>query len=469
MKRTLFPTLPLALLLLVASNTGCRMFMDIPDAPAVQGHCGDGVLDPGETCDGTQLGVASCASEGFYGGELACNGECELDTTGCDGFCGDGARQEAHETCDGTDLGGATCETLGFTGGTLACTDLCALDTLGCTGEQPTCGDDVLDTGEVCDGTDLGTETCETQGYYGGVLACTEDCLSFDLTDCRAVGRCGDGVRQVEQGEACDGFELSGHTCADFGCRSGVLACATDCQAFDLSGCRSGHDEDQDGFDDNCDNCPTVANSQQRDTDGDGLGDACEVPGNPDGLSELAVFDPFVTDLGIYTSLNGTWVHGADQLDGASDFAGQYLHPLTFYMVNYGVEATFSLDVLERSGENWSGVMFAWQGTGGATSHGYTCLYARDANQIQIWEYVSNAWQIRSQSNLPSLGPADQWRRVLAFVSGANIRCGYEDETGVTASTTWTKNLPADDEFQGPSGLRVYQESAHFRSFVMYR
>jgi hypothetical protein len=471
MKRSLFPTVPFALLLLMAPTTGCRLFMEIPDAPVVEGCNADGIRDPGETCDGTDLGDATCENQGFYGGALACTGGCELDTAGCAGFCGDGALQiEAGEACDGTDLGDASCETVGFTGGTLACTNACALDTLGCTGEQPVCGDDVIGGTEVCDGVDLGTETCETQGFYGGQLVCATDCLGFDLTDCQAAGWCGDDVRQVEQGEACDGVELSGHTCASFGCRSGVIVCAADCLSFDLSGCQAGHDEDGDGVDDNCDNCPTVANAQQRDTDGDGLGDACEVQGNPGGLSALAVFDPFVTNLGIYTSLNGTWTYGVDEVRGSHDTGGgEHLHPMTFYLVNYAVETTFSLDVANPTAENFSGVTFAWKGTAGAIYKGYACLYARDANTVQIWEFLNGNWYLRAETNLAGLGPVDQWRRVTAFVSGANIRCGYEDESGMTAATTWTKNLPADDEFQGPSGPRVYRETARFHSFVMYR
>lgn len=54
-----------------------------------------------------------------------------------------------------------------------------------------TCGNGALDTGETCDGTQLGTATCITEGFIGGTLACASDCLSFDTTGCTASPACG--------------------------------------------------------------------------------------------------------------------------------------------------------------------------------------------------------------------------------------------------------------------------------------
>jgi cysteine-rich repeat protein len=46
--------------------------------------CGDGVLDAGETCDGTDFGGASCTDYGFDGGSLTCSVTCDAtDTTDC--------------------------------------------------------------------------------------------------------------------------------------------------------------------------------------------------------------------------------------------------------------------------------------------------------------------------------------------------------------------------------------------------
>lgn len=47
-----------------------------------------------------------------------------------------------------------------------------------------TCGDDVAQGNEACDGADLGGESCETQGFVGGLLNCNATCDAFDPGDC---------------------------------------------------------------------------------------------------------------------------------------------------------------------------------------------------------------------------------------------------------------------------------------------
>ncbi|ANM31091.1 hypothetical protein ABI59_18195 [Acidobacteria bacterium Mor1] len=46
---------------------------------------------------------------------------------------------------------------------------------------------------------------------------------------------CGNG--NTDAGEVCDGTDLGGQTCTDFGCGGGTLACASDCNGVDTSGC----------------------------------------------------------------------------------------------------------------------------------------------------------------------------------------------------------------------------------------
>lgn len=192
--------------------------------------CGDSAIQSPEECDGADLGGATCISEGFHGGTLLCGSNCTFDRTSCAlvGRCGDVVLQGDFEECDGSLLNGATCESLGFYGGTLVCDGACAYDTTDCE-SSGWCGDAIVQSeeGETCDGTYLGTESCQSIGYYGGEILCTE--CQPDITDCEAMGRCGDGLLQGNFGESCDGTDLGGSTCETMGYYGGDLTCDASC------------------------------------------------------------------------------------------------------------------------------------------------------------------------------------------------------------------------------------------------
>ncbi|MBU1242755.1 hypothetical protein KKD52_01840 [Myxococcota bacterium] len=199
------------------------------------GFCGDGELDDGhgEVCDGTDFGDQTCSTLGFHGGFLQCTNTCEFDTSVCSdvGSCGDGIIQENYgEICDTDSLDGATCESLGFTRGTLACSDTCEYDTSACIAD---CGNDLVDANEDCDGAELADQTCASLGHYNvdGTLLCLPDC-TFDRSDCGGI--CGDLTIQGE--EACDGLEVGGATCGSLGYAGGNLGCGSDCR-YDVSAC----------------------------------------------------------------------------------------------------------------------------------------------------------------------------------------------------------------------------------------
>lgn len=92
--------------------------------------------------------------------------------------CGDQVR-EGEEQCDGTDWGGADCSTL-TNGeqptGTLACSPECTFDTSGCDGAEATCGDGIAEANEGCDGADLRGQACTSRGFSGGSLRCSAGC-----------------------------------------------------------------------------------------------------------------------------------------------------------------------------------------------------------------------------------------------------------------------------------------------------
>ena len=156
----------------------------------------------------------------------------EESTSDTGDMCGNDMVDGA-EVCDGTDLDGETCVTQGFDGGTLACADDCnSFDTTACT--MDSCGNDMIDGTDVCDGTDLGGETCVTQGFDGGTLACAVDCSAYDTSGC-TMDSCGNDM--IDGTDVCDGTDLGGETCETQGFAGGMLACAMDCMSLDTSGC----------------------------------------------------------------------------------------------------------------------------------------------------------------------------------------------------------------------------------------
>ena len=132
-------------------------------------YCGNAQIDSGEQCDGTNLNGQTCISKGFTGGTLSCR-NCQFDTSGCtttsNPFCGNGIINSG-EQCDGTNFGSATCATEGFSGGgSLYCYPpgqqyQCLIDTFNCIsggvctpGSTQSCG--------FC-----GTRTCQSNSQWG--------------------------------------------------------------------------------------------------------------------------------------------------------------------------------------------------------------------------------------------------------------------------------------------------------------
>jgi hypothetical protein len=106
-----------------------------------------------------------------------------------------------------------------------------------CAEVPETCGNGTLDDEEVCDGILLDDETCESQGFASGALACRSDCAGFVTSGCIPAG-CGNGV--IDTGEVCDGSQLGAATCQSQGFEGGTLGCASNCAAYDTSGCSGG-------------------------------------------------------------------------------------------------------------------------------------------------------------------------------------------------------------------------------------
>ncbi len=128
--------------------------------------CGNGFADPGESCDDGNLQFGD-----------GCSGDCQSDET-----CGNGYLDAIEgEECDDASANSDTTP------------DACRTD---CT--QADCGDGVIDTGEVCDGTLLNGVTCNdlVPGWQGTPTCFT--CATFDIMGCWL---CGDGDCAAMYGE----------------------------------------------------------------------------------------------------------------------------------------------------------------------------------------------------------------------------------------------------------------------------
>jgi hypothetical protein len=166
---------------------------DSGDGSGSAGGICDGVLrEEGEACDGDDLNGNTCTDLGFYGGTLTCLSDCSwFDTSECTN-CGNGIC-DIDETCSGCSvdcegvqadcLSGQICENLGGLQG-FGCLEVAA----------PMCGDGVVEGTEVCEHSqgylsdpsddNLNSETCVTQGFNSGILACSNSCLAFDTSGC---------------------------------------------------------------------------------------------------------------------------------------------------------------------------------------------------------------------------------------------------------------------------------------------
>lgn len=92
--------------------------------------CGDGIIQDGEDCDASATGEATCQTLGFDTGQVVCKA-CKYDTTLCVKRCGNGVL-DLGESCDGT-LNVPACTNWGFN----ACSDSCVVDTRRCLSTSP--------------------------------------------------------------------------------------------------------------------------------------------------------------------------------------------------------------------------------------------------------------------------------------------------------------------------------------------
>ena len=161
---------------LVLLLAGCRIDSPEPELPADDASTGDELGAGDEPDAGDEPNAEPGQGSGSAGGDTE-----DLPGTAC----GDG-ELEGSEECELDGEGsflfrdGVTCASLGFVEGLLWCDPItCTIDSSECS----TCGNGVIDPGELCDGDDLGGLSCTDYGAVGGDLVCIA-CMEIDPMGC---------------------------------------------------------------------------------------------------------------------------------------------------------------------------------------------------------------------------------------------------------------------------------------------
>ena len=142
-------------------------------------RCGDGILADAEECEPALLSE-TCESLGYRGGVLLCSSECTYDISNCE-YCGNGV-VEPGELCDGPlpDIGCSELEFGAVAGGSVSCNDTC--DDIVVDG----CGPFVCDADPAVVVDEACPDACSSCGPQGGcIFECTTeaDCAS-DTIEC---------------------------------------------------------------------------------------------------------------------------------------------------------------------------------------------------------------------------------------------------------------------------------------------
>ncbi len=191
--------------------------------------CGNGVMETGEQCDGTQLLTDQCRLFGFDSGTITCNNNCTLNTNVCTAICGNGQLAPTEQCDDGGLCSNNTtvCTSDAFCsyyGANPPCTKR---NGDGCNAQCETeyCGDGIINN--AING--IVSETCDDEDQQNGD-GCNSACQ---------LEYCGDGTINNNNSEECD----DGNNANNDGCNS---ACD-----IEVSVCGNGIIENGEQCDDN--------------------------------------------------------------------------------------------------------------------------------------------------------------------------------------------------------------------------
>ena len=222
----------------------------------VEAGCGNGQIELGEECDGSNLDGQTCATLGFDSGSLACTYFCEFDTTQCQASCTNRCAGEGLTRCAGNFI--ETCRTISN-----GCLDW--VQTTDCTASSMICDDSqsAAQCASTCtDACQLNEKRCQLsilQGCLQGENGCAQwkdlqNCSQSNLvctetgTDAACTDPCthecvagapsecsGNMVKTCQTNELGCRVWVDGTNCQTLGqvCSAGACICLHECDTSD--------------------------------------------------------------------------------------------------------------------------------------------------------------------------------------------------------------------------------------------